>query len=100
MDSLTQFQKKLIINNEYYSGESLTHESEFFEETKELVQKTFDSSSCSFYYGKRMKTFSAELSVTATAEIAWKILTNVDKILGDHFAKKKALHEISWSLAI
>ena len=47
-----------------------------------------------------MKTFSAELSVTATAEIAWKILTNVDTILGDHFAKKKALHEISWSLAI
>ena len=41
-------------------------------------------------------SFSVEVSITPAAEIARKILNNVDEILDVYFAKKKTLHEIGW----
>lgn len=100
MDSVTQSKKKLNLNDEYYSGESLSYESQFLEETKELVEKTFDPPSCSFYYEKRMMTFSVWLSITPTAEIARKILTNVHEILDVHFQKRRHFMKLAGALAI
>ena len=41
-------------------------------------------------------SFSVEVSITPAAEIARKILNNVDEILDVYFAKKKTLDEIGW----
>ena len=89
MDLLTQSLKTLHIKDETYSGENLSNEIQFLEETKEKVEETFTSLNCIFYYGKRVMTCSVELTITLTAEIAHKILTNVDEILDVHFAKKE-----------
>ena len=85
MDSLTQTLEKLNINDEHYSGENLSNESDFLEETKEKVEKSFDFSNCNFYYGKRIITLSVELGITPTTEIAHKILNNVDEVLDVYF---------------
>ena len=50
MDSLTQKLEKLNIT-EHYSGEIISSESDFLEETKEKVEKDLDFSKCSFYFG-------------------------------------------------
>ena len=85
MDSLTQTLEKLNINDEHYSGENLSNESDFLEETKEKVEKSFYFSNCNFYYGKRIITLSVELGITPTTEIAHKILNNVDEVLDVYF---------------
>ena len=96
MDSLTQTLEKLNINDEHHSGENLSNESDFLEETKEKIEKSFDFSNCNFYYGKRIMTLSVELGISPTAEIAHKILNNADEVLDVYFAKEKTLHEIGW----
>ena len=69
---------------------------EKFYPMKAIFKRSFDLSNSSFYYGKRIMTFTVELSRTPTVEIAHKILNNVDEVLDVYFAKKKTLHEIGW----
>ena len=77
MDSLTQKLEKLNIT-EHYSGEILSSESDFLEETKEKVEKDLDFSKCSFYFGKRIPTLSVELSIS-----------QLTKLLANYFCKKE-----------
>ena len=75
-------------------GEDLSNESGFLEEAKEKAEESFESSDCSFYCGEIVMTFSVELSITPTAEIARKILNGIDGIADVYFAKKKTFHQI------
>ena len=67
-----------------------------FRKFKKKIEEVITSSNCSFYFGKRIMTFSLEVAVTPTAEIARKILRNVDEVVDAYFAKTKILCEIAW----
>ena len=64
------------------------------EDAKKKVEENSDSTNCSFYYGRKMMTFSVELYTPPSSEFASKLLFNIYAILDEYFAKKKILHEI------
>ena len=96
MDSLTKALEKLNLSEEYYFGDNLLKEQYFLEDAKKKIEEFFDSTNCSFYYGRKMMTFSVELYTLPNSEFASKLLFNIDAILDVYFTKKNILHEIGW----
>ena len=94
MDSLTKAQEKMNLNEEYCFGDNLSKEQDFLEDAKKKVEKIFDSTNCSFYYGRKMMTFCVELYAPPSSEFESKLLFNIDAILDVYFAKRKNLHEM------
>ena len=96
MVSLTKALEKMNLNEEYYFGDNLSKEQDFLEVAKKKVEKIFDSTNCSFYYGRKMMTFSVELYTPPSSEFASKLLFHIDAILDIYFEKKKILHKMGW----
>ena len=96
MDLLTKALEKMNLNEEYYFGDNLSKEQDFLEVAKKKVEKIFDSTNCSFYYGRKMMTFSVELYTPPSSEFASKLLFHIDAILDIYFEKKKILHKMGW----
>ena len=96
MDSLTKALEKLNLSEEYYFGDNLLKEQYFLEDAKKKIEEFFDSTNCSFYYGRKMMTFSVELYTLPNSEFASKLLFNIDAILDVYFTKKCILHKIGW----
>ena len=96
MESLTKALEKVNLSEEYYFWDNLSNEQDFLEDAKTMVEEIFDSTNCSFYYGRKMMTFSVELYTPPSSELAIKLLFNIDAILDVYFAKKEILHEIGW----
>ena len=69
MDSLTKALEKLNLSEEYYFGDNLLKEQYFLEDAKKKIEEFFDSTNCSFYYGRKMMTFSVELSTLPSSEL-------------------------------
>ena len=96
MVSLTKALEKMNLNEEYYFGDNLSKEQDFLEVAKKKVEEIFDSTNCSFYYGRKMMTFSVELYTPPSSEFASKLLFHIDAILDIYFEKKKILHKMGW----
>ena len=63
------------------------------EDLKELIDEClFEAHQCSFYFGKRVMTFSVELSVSPTRAIAKVLLDTIEET----FAKEENLYKIGW----
>ena len=63
------------------------------EDLKKLIdERLFEAHQCSFYFGKRVITYSVELSVSPTRAIT-KVL--LDMIV-ETFAKEENLYDIGW----
>ena len=61
MDSLTKALEKMNLSEKYYRGDNLSEKQDFLEDAKKKVEEIFHSANCSFYYGRKMMTFSNEL---------------------------------------
>ena len=97
MVSLTKALEKMNLNEEYYFGDNLSNEQEFLEDAKKKVGESFDFKNCTFYYGRKMMTFSVELYTPPSSEFASKLLFHIDAILDIYFEKKKKiLHKMGW----
>ena len=94
MDSLTKALEKMNLSEEYYFGDNLSNKQDFLEDAKKKVEEIFDSTNCSFYYGRKMMTFCVELYAPPSSEFESKLLFNIDAILDVYFAKRKNLHEM------
>ena len=71
MESLSQQLGNLNLNDSFYTGQDLSNEETFLENLKKLIDESlFEAHQCSFYFGKRLMTFSVELSVSPTRAIA------------------------------
>ena len=71
MESLSQQLKNLNLSDNFYTGQDLSNEETFLEDLKKLIdERLFEAHQCSFYFGKRIMTFSVELSVSPTRAIA------------------------------
>ena len=73
MDSITKALEKMNLSEEYYFGDNLSNEQDFLEDAKKKVEEIFDSTNCSFYYGRKMMTFSVELYTPPSSEFASKL---------------------------
>ena len=72
MDSFTKALEKMNLSEEYYFGDNLSKEQDFLEDAKKKVEENFDSTNCSFYYGRKMMTFFVELYTPPSSEFASK----------------------------
>ena len=72
MDSFTKALEKMNLSEEYYFGDNLSNEQDFLEDAKKKVDENFDSTNCSFYYGRKMMTFFVELYTPPSSEFASK----------------------------
>ena len=73
MDSITKALEKMNLSEEYYFGDNLSNEQDFLEDARKKVEEIFDSTNCSFYYGRKMMTFSVELYTPPSSEFASKL---------------------------
>ena len=81
MESLSQQLKNLNLSDNFYTGQDLSNEETFLEDLKKLIdERLFEAHQCSFYFGKRIMTFSVELSVSPTRANA-KVLLNTKFLL-------------------
>ena len=90
MDSLTKALEKINLSEEFYFEDNLSNKQGFLEDAKKKVEEIFDSTNCSFYYGRKMMTFSVELYTLPSSEFSGKLLFNIDGILDVYFAKKRS----------
>ena len=86
MESLSQQLENLNLSDNFYTGQDLSNEETFLEDLKKLIdERLFEAHQCSFYFGKRIMTFSVELSVSPTRAIAKVFLNAIEET----FVKKK-----------
>ena len=90
MDSLTKALEKMNLSEEYYFGDNLSNKQDFLEDAKKKVEEIFDSTNSSFYYGRKMMTFSVESYTPPSSECASRLLFNIEAILDVYFAKKRS----------
>ena len=78
---LSQQLENLNLGDNFYTGQDLSNEQTFLEDLKKLIdERLFEAHQCSFYFGKRIMTFSVELSVSPTCANA-KVLLNTKFLL-------------------
>ena len=93
MESLSQQLKNLNLSDNFYTGQDLSNEETFLEDLKKLIdERLFEAHQCSFYFGKRIMTFSVELSVSPTRAIAKVLLNTIEET----FTKEENLYKIGW----
>ena len=86
MELLSQQLEKINSSDNFYTGQDLPNEETFLEDLKKLThERLFEVHKCSFYFGKRVMTFSVELSVSPTRTIAKVFLDAIEET----FVKKK-----------
>ena len=93
MESLSQQLENLNLSDNFYTGQGLSNEETFLEDLKKLIhERLFEAHQCSFYFGKRIMTFSVELSVSPTRAIAKVLLNTIEET----FTKEENLYKIGW----
>ena len=68
----------------------------FWKKNKEKIEEVISLLDCSFYFGKRVMTFSVQLAMNPTAEIVCKILKNVYEIVDVYFAETNIICKTGW----
>ena len=68
----------------------------FWKKNKEKIEEVISLLDCSFYFGKRVMTFSVQLAMNPTAEIVYKILKNVYEIVDVYFAETNIICKTGW----
>ena len=93
MEWLSQQLENLNLSDNFHTGQDLSNEETFLEDLKKLIDEHLsEAHQCSFYFGKRIKTFSVELSVSPTRAIAKVLLNTIEET----FAKEENLYKIGW----
>ena len=93
MEWLSQQLENLNLSDNFYTGQDLSNEETFLEDLKKLIDEyLFEAHQCSFYFGKRIMTFSVELSVSPTPAIAKVLLNTIE----ENFAKEENLYKTGW----
>ena len=93
MESLSQQLENLNLSDSFSTGQVLSNEETFLEDLKKLIdERLFEVHQCSLYFGKRIMTFSVELSVSPTRAIAKVLLNTIEET----FTKEENLYKIGW----
>ena len=80
MESLSQQLENLNLSDSFSTGQVLSNEETFLEDLKKLIdERLFEVHQCSLYFGKRIMTFSVELSVSPTCAIAKVLLNTIEE---------------------
>ena len=93
MELLSHQLENLNLSDNFYTEQDLSNEETFSGDLKKLIdERFFEGHQCSFYFGKRIMTFSFELSVSPTRAIAKVLLNTIEET----FAKEENLYKIGW----